>query len=144
MTTPQTEQESYTADEIVGILHDLGYKATLDHDEEGTAEIDTASQGYPWRVTLRGSEPFYRGMDLRLALPAMESRAALAERFNREYLDYKALTFHFPDLRYPHCVEVVSGVTFEGGVSPRYLRSQLESWAVDVSWIVDFFDEADV
>jgi hypothetical protein len=37
-------------------------------------------------------------------------------------------------------VEVVSGVTFEGGVSSRYLRSQLESWAVDVSWIADFFD----
>jgi hypothetical protein len=37
-------------------------------------------------------------------------------------------------------VEVVSGVTFEGGVSPRYLRSRLESWAVDVSWIADFFD----
>jgi hypothetical protein len=94
-------------------------------------------------VTLRGSEPFYRGMDLRLALPAMESRAALAEQFNREYFDYKALAFHFPDLRYPHCVEVVSGVTFEGGVSPRYLRSRLESWAVDVSWIADFFECAE-
>jgi hypothetical protein len=25
-------------------------------------------------------------------------------------------------------------------VSSRYLRSRLESWAVDVSWIVGFFD----
>ena len=76
MTAPQTEQESYTADEIVGILHDLGYRATLDHDEDGTAEIETASQGYHWRVSFRGSEPFYRGMDLRLALPSMETRSA--------------------------------------------------------------------
>jgi hypothetical protein len=37
----------------------------------------------------------------------------------------------------------VSGVTFEGGVSSRYLRSQLESWAVDVSWIADFFENSD-
>lgn len=143
MTTPQTEQESYTADEIVGILHDLGYKATLDHDEEGTAEIESASQGYPWRVTFRGSEPFYLGMDLRLALPSMESHAALAVRFNHEYLDYKALTFHFPDLRMPHVVDVVAGVTFEGGVSPQYLRTRIETWAADVSWIADYFHDVE-
>ncbi len=143
MTAPQTEQESYTADEIVGILHDLGYKATLGHDEEGTAEIETASQGYHWRVSFRGSEPFYRGMDLRLALPSMEPRADAAERFNRMYLDYKALCFHFPDLRYPHAVEVVAGVPFEGGVSPRHLQARIETWAVDVSWIAEFFETSE-
>jgi hypothetical protein len=52
----------FTADEILALVHDSGFQATLNVDEDQYVTIDVEIEDLAWRIVLGASSPFYGHM----------------------------------------------------------------------------------
>lgn len=142
MTTHTEAQESYMAEEIAAIVHDLGFKALIERDDDGDVTIESATDGRTVYIQMQGSEPFFTGIDVRLVLIVDEPSPEDVNLFNQGRFLRKATAYAGEDGSgtTSHFVLVSFAIAFRGGVTPAYIRDHLDDFIQEVPSFVDFFD----
>ena len=132
-----------TADEIVSLLHSLGYRASYELDGSDV-EVESASQGFIWQVTICDSNEsqasdFLIFSHLRGVNPVLFPIGRICNEFNSESPHGVAtyLLVDDPDLDEEAILKLEFSVSLHGGVSDDWVISQITGW----DFILGMFDK---
>jgi hypothetical protein len=123
-----------TAEEIVSILHDMGYRASC--SVFGTDVIvNSASQGFAWQLNVceineNKASDFLMFSHLRDVNPVLYPIGRICNEFNREAPHGVAtyIMIDNEDLAHEALINVEFAVSLHGGVSEDWVKSQIMSW----------------
>ena len=136
--TGSTTYETFTAEEIVVMLEDLGYWACTHEDDAHRCIVRSRCDGIAWRAELLGQPPFHVG--IRLKVPLLVGGDPLAwvnqwnqTRFSQAFAPADTETGDFlRDEDGLVWVNVESLVLFESGVTVAHVNACLSWWIEDV------------
>ena len=131
------------ADEIVSLLHDMGYRASYEINDSDV-EVASASQGFIWEVTICDSDEsqasdFLIFSHLRGVNPVLFPIGRICNEFNSESPHGVAtyLLVDDPDLPEKAIIKLEFSVSLRGGVSEDWVSSQITGW----DFILGMFDK---
>jgi hypothetical protein len=144
--------EAFTAQEVVMMLEDIGYRAEVHEDEEHCCVIRSRCEGIAWQVNLVGQPPFHFGLRLKLPLlvssdPVIWANDWNRTRFSQAFAPTDADTGSFlRDENGLAWVNVESLILFDSGVTTAHVVASLVWWVEDVLHIhsipeVTYFEE---
>ena len=123
-----------TAEEIVSILHDMGYRASC--EQEGLDVIvHSASQGFMWQLSIcdlneSQASDFLMFSHIREVNPVLFPIGRICNEFNREAPQGVAtyIMIDNEDLTHEALINVELAISLHGGVSEDWVRSQITGW----------------
>jgi hypothetical protein len=132
-----------TAEEIVSILHDMGYRASC--EQEGLDVIvHSASQGFMWQLSIcdlneSQASDFLMFSHLRDVNPVLFPVGRICNEFNREAPQGVAtyIILEDEDRSYDALINLEIAVSLRGGVSEEWIRSQITGW----DFTIGMFDQ---
>jgi len=132
-----------TVKEIASLIQELGFKAIIKENENGSA-IDSASSGKEWAIVFDGTDPFFRAISLRIIIWVTENPLEWTNNWNStNYLSVAHVIMPdgestpTPDIEGDYMVMISCAYEFEGGVTLRYLEQGLLKWMATVEELSD-------
>ena len=144
--------ETFTADEIAEIVHELGLPAEVETDENHFVTIDVNDDDFGWKIYLGDDGPFFRSIVLTARHTVLEDPLPFANKWNISHVA-PIVIFDNPATESPQLdddgnfiVVMFWRIYFWNSVSKEYLSHTIASFHEDVCEllgleIVD--DEAD-
>jgi len=136
--------ETFTAEEIIIMLEDLGYTAEVHEDDEHCCLLRSRSEGIAWQADLVGQPPLHAGLRLKLPLLVSCNPLTWANDWNRTrfsqahaYTDSDTGDF-LRDEDGLAWVNVESLILFESGVTAAHVAASLNRWVEDVLHVHSF------
>jgi hypothetical protein len=123
-----------TADEVVSLLHALGYRAMCEIDGTDVV-VNSASQGFSWQVTVcdaneNQASDFLMFCHLRGVNPVLFPVGRICNEFNRQAPHGVATYILLENDEMPEeaIINLEFAVSLHGGVSDDWVSSQITSW----------------
>jgi hypothetical protein len=130
--------ETFTADEIVEIVHELGLPAEIEVDEDGFVSIEVVTDDLEWTIYLGDNGPFFGSIALGALKLIDEDPLAYANNWNRKHIA-PVVVFDNPATESPIVDENGNVLVqlhwrnyFWGSVSKEYLSNNIASFHEDV------------
>ena len=128
----------FTADELLGLVHDSGFQATLNVDEDQYVTIDVEIGELAWRIVLGASSPFYGHMTLSAFKLIDFDPLMVANRWNGDHVgtvqvllnDDEETLFVGEDNNYG--LLLTWFIPFFGSVTSDYLKYVINHWNDEV------------
>jgi len=130
--------ETFTAEEIAEIVHELGLPAELEMDENYFATIEVKSEDFEWGILLGERGPFFTSVVLMAKKSIDEEPLAYANDWNLSHIapivvfDNPASESPFVDEDGKSIVMMYWRIYFWSGVSKEYLSDSIASFHEDV------------
>jgi len=130
--------ETFTAEEIAEIVHELGLPAELEMDENYFATIEVKSEDFEWGILLGERGPFFTSVVLTAKKSIDEEPLAYANDWNLSHIapivvfDNPASESPFVDEDGKSIVMMYWRIYFWSGVSKEYLSDSIASFHEDV------------
>jgi hypothetical protein len=130
--------ETFTAEEIAEIVHELGLPAELEMDENYFATIEVKSEDFEWGILLGERGPFFTSVVLTAKKSIDEEPLAYANDWNLSHIapivvfDNPASESPFVDEEGKSFVMIYWRIYFWSGVSKEYLSNSIASFHEDV------------
>jgi len=130
--------ETFTAEEIAEIVHELGLPAELEMDENYFATIEVKSEDFEWGILLGERGPFFTSVVLTAKKSIDEEPLAYANDWNLSHIapivvfDDPASESPFVDEDGKSIVMMYWRIYFWSGVSKEYLSDSIASFHEDV------------
>ena len=144
--------ETFTADEIAEIVHELGLPAQVETDANQYVVIEVKSEDFEWGILLGERGPFFTSVVLTAKKSIDEEPLAYANDWNISHvatvvvLDNPATESPFVDEDGKFVVFMFWRIYFWSGVSKEYLSNSIASFHEDVCELLGLEmvdDEAD-
>ena len=130
--------ETFTADEIAEIVHELGLPAEIEVDEDGFVCIEVVTDDLEWTIYLGDNGPFFGSISLGALKLIDEDPLAYANNWNRKHIA-PVVVFDNPATESPIVDEDGKVLVqlhwrnyFWGSVSKEYLSNNIASFHKDV------------
>ena len=130
--------ETFTADEIAEIVHELGLPAEIEVDEDGFVSIEVVTDDLEWTIYLGDNGPFFGSIALGALKLIDEDPLAYANNWNRKHIA-PVVVFDNPATESPIVDENGNVLVqlhwrnyFWGSVSKEYLSNNIASFHEDV------------
>ena len=130
--------ETFTADEIAEIVHELGLPAEIEVDENGFVSIEVVTDDLEWTIYLGDNGPFFGSISLGALKLIDEDPLAYANNWNRKHIA-PVVVFDNPATESPIVDEDGNVLVqlhwrnyFWGSVSKEYLSNNIASFHEDV------------
>ena len=130
--------ETFTADEIAEIVHELGLPAEIEVDEDGFVSIEVVTDDLEWTIYLGDNGPFFGSISLGALKLIDEDPLAYANNWNRKHIA-PVVVFDNPATESPIVdddgnvlVQLHWRNYFWGSVSKEYLSNNIASFHEDV------------
>ena len=130
--------ETFTADEIAEIVHELGLPAEIEVDEDGFVSIEVVTDDLEWTIYLGDNGPFFGSISLGALKLIDEDPLAYANNWNRKHIA-PVVVFDNPAPESPIVDEDGNVLVqlhwrnyFWGSVSKEYLSNNIASFHEDV------------
>jgi len=130
--------ETFTAEEIAEIVHELGLPAELEMDENYFATIEVKSEDFEWGILLGEQGPFFTSVVLMAKNSIDEDPLTYANDWNLSHIapivvfDNPASESPFIDEDGKSIVMMYWRIYFWSGVSKEYLSDSIASFHEDV------------
>jgi len=130
--------ETFTADEIAEIVHELGLPARVETDENQFVVIEVKSEDFEWGILLGERGPFFTSVVLTAKKSIDEEPLAYANDWNLSHIapivvfDDPASESPFVDEDGKSFVMMYWRIYFWSGVSKEYLSNSIASFHEDV------------
>jgi len=130
--------ETFTAEEIAEIVHELGLPAELEMDENYFATIEVKSEDFEWGILLGERGPFFTSVVLTAKKSIDEEPLAYANDWNLSHIapivvfDDPASESPFVDEDGKSILMMYWRIYFWSGVSKEYLSDSIASFHEDV------------
>ena len=130
--------ETFTAEEIAEIVHELGLPAELEMDENYFATIEVKSEDFEWGILLGERGPFFTSVVLMAKNSIDEDPLTYANDWNLSHIapivvfDNPASESPFVDEDGKSIVMMYWRIYFWSGVSKEYLSDSIASFHEDV------------
>ena len=130
--------ETFTAEEIAEIVHELGLPAELEMDENYFATIEVKSEDFEWGILLGERGPFFTSVVLTAKTSIDEEPFAYANDWNLSHIapivvfDDPASESPFVDEDGKSILMMYWRIYFWSGVSKEYLSDSIASFHEDV------------
>ena len=130
--------ETFTAEEIAEIVHELGLPAELEMDENHFATIEVKSEDFEWGILLGEQGPFFTSVVLMAKNSIDEDPLTYANDWNLSHIapivvfDNPASESPFIDEDGKSIVMMYWRIYFWSGVSKEYLSDSIASFHEDV------------
>jgi hypothetical protein len=130
--------ETFTADEIAEIVHDLGLPAEVETDANQYVVIEVKSEDFEWGILLGERGPFFTSVVLTAKTSIDEEPLAYANDWNLSHIapivvfDDPASESPFVDEEGKSFVMIYWRIYFWSGVSKEYLSNSIASFHEDV------------
>ena len=130
--------ETFTAEEIAEIVHELGLPAELQMDENNFATIEVKSEDFEWGILLGERGPFFTSVVLTAKNSIDVEPLAYANDWNLSHIapivvfDNPASESPFVDEDGKSIVMIFWRIYFWSGVSKEYLSDTIASFHEDV------------
>jgi len=130
--------ETFTAEEIAEIVHELGLPVELEMDENYFATIEVKSEDFEWGILLGERGPFFTSVVLTAKKSIDEEPLAYANDWNLSHIapivvfDNPASESPFVDEDGKSIVMMYWRIYFWSGVSKEYLSDSIASFHEDV------------
>ena len=144
--------ETFTADEIAEIVHELGLPAQVETDANQYVVIEVKSEDFEWGILLGERGPFFTSVVLTAKKSIDEEPLAYANDWNLSHIapivvfDDPASESPFVDEDGKSFVMIYWRIYFWSGVSKEYLSNSIASFHEDVCELLGLEmvdDEAD-
>ena len=144
--------ETFTAEEIAEIVHDLGLPAQVETDANQYVVIEVKSEDFEWGILLGERGPFFTSVVLTAKTSIDEEPFAYANDWNLSHIapivvfDDPASESPFVDEEGKSFVMIYWRIYFWSGVSKEYLSNSIASFHEDVCELLGLEmvdDEAD-
>ncbi len=130
--------ETFTAEEIAKIVHELGLPAEIEVDEDGFVCIEVVTDDLEWTIYLGDNGPFFGSIALGALKLINEDPLAYANNWNRKHIA-PVVVFDNPATESPIVDEDGKVLVqlhwrnyFWGSVSKEYLSNNIASFHEDV------------
>ena len=130
--------ETFTAEEIAEIVHELGLPAEIEADEDGFVSIEVVTDDLEWTIYLGDNGPFFGSIALGALKLIDEDPLAYANNWNRKHIA-PVVVFDNPATESPIVDEDGKVLVqlhwrnyFWGSVSKEYLSNNIASFHEDV------------
>ena len=130
--------ETFTAEEIAEIVHELGLPAEIEVDEDGFVSIEVVTDDLEWTIYLGDNGPFFGSISLGALKLIDEDPLAYANNWNRKHIA-PVVVFDNPATESPIVDENGNVLVqlhwrnyFWGSVSKEYLSNNIASFHEDV------------
>ena len=130
--------ETFTAEEIAEIVHELGLPAEIEVDENGFVSIEVVTDDLEWTIYLGDNGPFFGSISLGALKLIDEDPLAYANNWNRKHIA-PVVVFDNPATESPIVDEDGNVLVqlhwrnyFWGSVSKEYLSNNIASFHEDV------------
>ena len=130
--------ETFTAEEIAEIVHELGLPAEIEADEDGFVSIEVVTDDLEWTIYLGDNGPFFGSIALGALKLIDEDPLAYANNWNRKHIA-PVVVFDNPATESPIVDENGNVLVqlhwrnyFWGSVSKEYLSNNIASFHEDV------------
>ena len=130
--------ETFTAEEIAEIVHELGLPAEIEVDEDGFVSIEVVTDDLEWTIYLGDNGPFFGSISLGALKLIDEDPLAYANNWNRKHIA-PVVVFDNPATESPIVDEDGKVLVqlhwrnyFWGSVSKEYLSNNIASFHEDV------------
>ena len=130
--------ETFTAEEIAEIVHELGLPAEIEVDENGFVSIEVVTDDLEWTIYLGDNGPFFGSISLGALKLIDEDPLAYANNWNRKHIA-PVVVFDNPATESPIVdddgnvlVQLHWRNYFWGSVSKEYLSNNIASFHEDV------------
>ena len=130
--------ETFTAEEIAEIVHDLGLPAEIEVDEDGFVSIEVVTDDLEWTIYLGDNGPFFGSISLGALKLIDEDPLTYANNWNRKHIA-PVVVFDNPATESPIVdddgnvlVQLHWRNYFWGSVSKEYLSNNIASFHEDV------------
>ena len=130
--------ETFTAEEIAEIVHELGLPAEIEVDEDGFVSIEVVTDDLEWTIYLGDNGPFFGSIALGALKLIDEDPLAYANNWNRKHIA-PVVVFDNPATESPIVDENGNVLVqlhwrnyFWGSVSKEYLSNNIASFHEDV------------
>ena len=130
--------ETFTAEEIAEIVHELGLPAEIEVDEDGFVSIEVVTDDLEWTIYLGDNGPFFGSISLGALKLIDEDPLAYANNWNRKHIA-PVVVFDNPATESPIVDEDGNVLIqlhwrnyFWGSVSKEYLSNNIASFHEDV------------
>ena len=130
--------ETFTADEIAEIVHELGLPAEIEVDEDGFVSIEVVTDDLEWTIYLGDNGPFFGSISLGALKLIDEDPLAYANNWNCKHIA-PVVVFDNPATESPIVdddgnvlVQLHWRNYFWGSVSKEYLSNNIASFHEDV------------
>jgi hypothetical protein len=130
--------ESFTADEIAEIVHELGLPAEVETDENQFVTIEVDDDDFGWKIYLGDDGPFFRSIVLTAHHAVLEDPLPFANKWNISHVA-PIVVFDDPATESPQldedgniCVVMFWRIYFWSSVSKEYLSDTIASFHEDV------------
>ena len=130
--------ETFTADEIAEIVHELGLPAEIEVDEDGFVSIEVVTDDLEWTIYLGDNGPFFGSISLGALKLIDEDPLTYANNWNRKHIA-PVVVFDNPATESPIVdddgnvlVQLHWRNYFWGSVSKEYLSNNIASFHEDV------------
>ena len=130
--------ETFTAEEIAEIVHDLGLPAEIEVDEDGFVSIEVVTDDLEWTIYLGDNGPFFGSISLGALKLIDEDPLAYANNWNCKHIA-PVVVFDNPATESPIVdddgnvlVQLHWRNYFWGSVSKEYLSNNIASFHEDV------------
>ena len=130
--------ETFTAEEIAEIVHELGLPAEIEVDEDGFVSIEVVTDDLEWTIYLGDNGPFFGSISLGALKLIDEDPLAYANNWNRKHIA-PVVVFDNPATESPIVdddgnvlVQLHWRNYFWGSVSKEYLSNNIASFHEDV------------
>jgi len=130
--------ETFTAEEIAEIVHDLGLPAQVETDANQYVVIEVKSEDFEWGILLGERGPFFTSVVLTAKTSIDEEPFAYANDWNLSHIapivvfDDPASESPFVDEEGKSFVMIYWRIYFWSGVSKEYLSNSIASFHEDV------------
>jgi len=130
--------ETFTADEIAEIVHELGLPAQVETDENQFVVIEVKSEDFEWGILLGERGPFFTSVVLTAKTSIDEEPLTYANDWNLSHIapivvfDDPASESPFVDEDGKSFVMIYWRIYFWSGVSKEYLSNSIASFHEDV------------
>jgi len=144
--------DTFTAEEILIMLEDLGYWARTHENDDRSLVVRSRCDGIAWQADLVGWAPFHLGLRLKVPLLVKSDPFRWANDWNSTRYS-QAYTLTDPESGDPvldvdghSWVNVESLVLFESGVTAAHVSACLQRWVDEVIHVhsipeVTYFEE---
>ena len=150
--TEAATYDTFTAEEILIMLEDLGYWSRTRENDDRSIVVHSRCDGIAWQADLVGWAPFHLGIGLKVPLLVKGDPFRWANDWNRARYS-QAYTLTDPESGDPVLdvdgrawVNVESLVLFESGVTAGHVSACLQRWVDEVIHVhsipeVTYFEE---
>ena len=140
--------ENYTAEELLGIVEELGLPCEIVTDDAQDVSIEVEFEGLDWSIQLGPESPFYHSVVLKAVDVSEEDPHTFANDWNQEHITSTAYALVDPETSEPilledgqHIVVLRNSFPFYGSVTKEFIEFMFHCFHEDVCEFYELTDD---